>query len=158
MESKTDLLGNLGCRLMAAYLLSYIIDLWYLYYNYIMYVYVVQPPAFFVVYSMSSSCNRQITLWPCLHVFYSTSISGFDSYTVIHPLMIRHPHLIHFWLANMSPNTAPIFTKQSVTGSTTSYLPLYKIWTSSRQHWQCCGIFKMDSFSEITRHLTSFAR
>ena len=38
---------------------------------------------FFVVYSMSSSCNRQITLWPCLHVFYSTSdqfISGFDSY------------------------------------------------------------------------------
>ena len=27
MESKTDLLGNLGCRLMAAYLLSYIIDL-----------------------------------------------------------------------------------------------------------------------------------
>ena len=38
---------------------------------------------FFVVYSMSSSCNRQITLWPCSHVFYSTSdqfISGFDSY------------------------------------------------------------------------------
>ena len=27
MESKTDLLGNLGCQLMAAYLLSYIIDL-----------------------------------------------------------------------------------------------------------------------------------
>ena len=27
MESKTDLLGNLGCRLMAAYLLSNIIDL-----------------------------------------------------------------------------------------------------------------------------------
>ena len=83
MESKTDLLGNLGCRLMAAYLLSYIIDLWYLYYNYIMYVHVVQPLPFFVVYSMSSSCNWQITLRPCLHVFYSTSdqfILGFDSY------------------------------------------------------------------------------
>ena len=38
---------------------------------------------FFVVYSMSSSCNWQIPLWPCSHVFYSTSdqfISGFDSY------------------------------------------------------------------------------
>ena len=38
---------------------------------------------FFMVYSMSSSCNWQIPLWPCSHVFYSTSdqfISGFDSY------------------------------------------------------------------------------
>ena len=85
MESKTDLLGNLGCRLMATYLLSNIIDLWYLYYNYIMYFYVVQWPApfLFMVYSMSSTCNQKITLWPCSHVFYSTSdqfILEFDTY------------------------------------------------------------------------------
>ena len=48
MESKTDLLWKLSCWLMAAYLLINIIDLWYLYYNYIMYIYVVQPPAPFL--------------------------------------------------------------------------------------------------------------
>ena len=69
---------------------------------------------------------------------------------VIHPLMI-HPHLIHFWLANMSLNTIPIFMEQIVTGSKSSYQPLYKIWMQLRQYWWHCRIFKMDYFSKIAK-------
>ena len=81
--------------------------------------------------------------------WFCTKLGNNLNVTVIHPLMIRHPHLIHFWLANMSFNTSPKFMKQIVTGSTSSHLPLYKVWTQSKQYWWRCKNFKMDCFSEI---------
>ena len=62
---------------------------------------------FLVVYSMSSSCNRQITLWPCSHVFYSTShqfISGFDSY--MSPVVIFPDKLFSRLFQDYSPSTS----------------------------------------------------
>ena len=61
---------------------------------------------FFVVYSMSSSCNQQITLWPCSHVFYSTSdqfILGFDSYMSI---MIFSDKLFSRLFQDYNPSTS----------------------------------------------------
>ena len=70
---------------------------------------------FFVVYSMSSSCNRQITLCPCLHVFYSTSdqfISGFDSY--MSTMVIFADKLFSRLFQDYNPSTSTLLPLASV--------------------------------------------
>ena len=81
----------------------------------------------------------------CFHILMRIMFFFFLS-TVIHPLMIHHPHLIHFLLTIMSLNPTLISMKQIVMGSISSYLPLYKIWAQLRERWQCCEVFKKGLF------------
>ena len=97
---------------------------------------------FFVVYSMSSSCNRQITLWPCLHVFYSTSdqfISGFDSY--MSTMVIFPDKLFSRLFQDYNPSTSSrsvLLSIQSATEiSEQISLAFHRTWLLKLAHVTC---------------------